>query len=103
MTEPTRIRAQAGPAGTVVRMLFGHDMESGQRKDSAGALVPAWFIQQVVVSHNGAEVLRCHWGPAVAKNPYLQFTLMAAKPGDSVSVAWRDNRGEGRSDTTVVS
>lgn len=102
MSEPSRIRAQAAPAGAVVRVLMNHEMESGQRKDAAGKLVPAWHITEVTVSHNGRPVLTAEWGPAVSKNPYLQLTVKGAKAGDRIGVAWKDNRGASRSDEATV-
>lgn len=100
---PTRIRAQSRPeGGAVVRMLMQHEMESGQRKDPSGRRIPAWHIAQVAVRLNGVVVLDAQWGPAVAKDPYLQFTLKTARPGDRLVVAWTDNRGEQRSDEALV-
>jgi sulfur-oxidizing protein SoxZ len=103
VTQPTRIRAQTSGDRTVVRMLLGHEMESGQRKDAAGQTIPAWFIREVSVLLNGRPVLAAQWGPSVAKNPLVQFSLKGAKPGDRITVAWVDNRGERRSDEGVVS
>ena len=102
MTQPTRIRAQTSGDKTVVRMLLAHEMESGQRKDAAGQTLPAWFIREVSVLLNGKLVLSAQWGPAVARNPLVQFTLKGAKAGDRITVAWIDNRGERRSDEGVV-
>ena len=85
-----------------VKALVSHVMESGQRKDSAGKTIPAWFIQEVTASHNGKTVLSAEWGPAVSKNPFLQFTIKGAKAGDKVSVSWTDNKGDKRSDEATV-
>src|SRR5687768_16596995 len=93
MADPMRIRAQAQGDKTIVRVLMSHEMETGQRKDSAGKIIPAWFIQEVTALHNGKPVLSAEWGPAVSKNPFLQFTIKGAKAGDKVSVSWTDNRG----------
>jgi sulfur-oxidizing protein SoxZ len=102
MADPMRIRAQAQGDKAVVRVLMSHEMETGQRKDSAGKTIPAWFIQEVSASHNGKAVLNAEWGPAVSKNPFLQFTIKGAKAGDKVSVSWVDNKGERRSDEATV-
>lgn len=102
MTSPMRIRAQASGDKTVVRILMIHEMETGFRKDASGKTVPAWFIRDVTASHNGRTVLSAQCGPAVSKDPYLQFTLKGAKPGDKIGVSWKDNRGESRSDETTV-
>lgn len=97
-----RIRAQASGNQATVRVLMNHEMESGQRRDAAGKLVPAWHIQDVTVSLNGRSVMTAEWGPAVSKNPFWQFILKGAKAGDKVGIAWRDNRGETRSQEAVV-
>ncbi|NBR32874.1 MAG: thiosulfate oxidation carrier complex protein SoxZ [Sphingomonadaceae bacterium] len=98
-----RIRAQASGGKATVRVLMSHEMETGQRRDSAGKLVPAWFIQEVSASHNGKPVLTAEWGPAVAKNPFLQFTIKGAKAGDKVSITWKDNKGDTRTDEATIS
>ena len=103
MADPMRIRAQAQGDKTTVRVLMSHEMETGQRKDSAGKIVPAWFIQEVSATHNGKTVMTAQWGPAVAKNPFLQFNIKGAKAGDKVTITWVDNKGDKRSDEATVS
>ena len=103
MADPMRIRAQAQGNNAVVRVLMSHEMETGQRKDSAGKIIPAWHISDVTATHNGKQVLSAEWGPAVAKNPFLQFTIKGAKAGDKVAVTWKDNRGDTRTDEATVS
>jgi len=71
MADPMRIRAQASGDKAIVRVLMSHEMESGQRKDAAGKIVPAWFIQEITASHNGKVVMTSEWGPAVSKNPFF--------------------------------
>jgi len=103
MADPMRIRAQAAGDKTTVRVLMSHEMESGQRKDAAGKLVPAWHIQDVTASLNGKQVFSCEWGPAVSKNPFLQFVIKGGKAGDKVSITWKDNKGDTRTDEATVS
>jgi len=103
MADPMRIRAQAQGAGAVVRVLMSHEMETGQRKDAKGELVPAHFIQTVNASLNGKPVVKAFWGPAVSKNPYLQFKVKGGKAGDKISITWVDNKGEKRTDEVTVS
>ncbi|OGB25544.1 MAG: thiosulfate oxidation carrier complex protein SoxZ [Burkholderiales bacterium RIFCSPLOWO2_02_FULL_57_36] len=98
-----RIRAQAAGDKATVRVLMSHEMESGQRKDAAGKTVPAWHIQEVTATHNGKTVMTAEWGPAVSKNPFLQFTVKGAKVGDKIGVSWKDNKGENRADEATVS
>lgn len=102
MPDPMRIRASVQGDRATVRVLMSHEMETGQRKDAAGNLVPPHYIQSVVATHNGRPVLRAEWGPAVSKNPYLQFQFGGAKAGDTVRITWVDNKGESRSDEVII-
>ena len=102
MADPMRIRAQAAGDKTTVRVLMSHEMETGQRKDTAGKTIPAWFIQEVSASHNGKPVLTAQWGPSVAKNPFLQFSVKGAKAGDKITVNGLDYRGDKRTDEATV-
>ena len=102
MSDPMRIRAQMQGGNAVVRVLMSHEMESGQRKDAAGATIPAWHITEVVAALNGKPVLTAQWGTAMAKNPFMQFTVKGAKSGDRISIVWTDNRGDKRSDEAAV-
>ncbi len=102
MPDPMRIRAQvAGPAATV-RVLMSHEMETGQRRDAAGKVIPAWFIQEVTATHNGKTVLSAQWGPSIAKNPFMQFNVKGAKAGDKIVIVWKDNRGETQTNEAAV-
>ena len=102
MSDPMRIRAQAQGDKTTVRVLVGHEMESGQRKDAAGKIVPAWFIQEISATWNGKTVMSAQWGTAVSKNPFMQFSYKGGTAGDKVVVSWIDNRGDKRSDEAVI-
>jgi sulfur-oxidizing protein SoxZ len=103
MADPMRIRAQAAGDKATIRVLMSHEMESGQRKDGNGKLIPAWHIQDVTATLNGKVVMTAEWGPAVSKNPFLQFTIKGAKAGDKVGVVWKDNKGDTRTDEATVS
>ena len=102
MADPMRIRAQVLADKTTVRVLVSHEMESGQRKDAAGKLVPAHFIQTINATYNGKPVMSAQWGPAVSKNPFVQFSFKGGKAGEKVEVSWVDNKGEKRSDEAVI-
>ena len=103
MADPMRIRAQASGDKATVRVLMSHEMESGQRRDAAGKLVPAWHITEVTATLNGKQVLSAEYGPAVSKNPFMQFVIKGAKAGDKVAVSWKDNKGDSRTDEVTVS
>lgn len=101
MAEPTKIRASIKDGEGDLRFLLAHPMESGQRKDADGALIPPHFIQTLTVAINGKVLVEGQLGPAVSKNPLFAFRLADAKPGDKVTVSWVDNQGDRRSDDAV--
>jgi sulfur-oxidizing protein SoxZ len=103
MADPMKIRASMSGDKVVVKVLMAHEMEGGQRKDSAGKTVPAWFIQNVTATHNGKTVLSAQWGPAVSKNPFLEFRFSGGKSGEKVIVTWVDNKGGTRTDEATIS
>lgn len=102
MSNPTKIRATSKDGFTEVRILASHDMETGQRKDATGTLLPPWFITEMVVKHSERVVLQSEFGTAVAKNPYLAFRFKGGARGDKVVVSWKDNKGDSRTDETVI-
>ena len=103
MADPMKIRAQVAGDKATVRVLMSHEMETGLRRDGAGAVIPAWFIQEVSAAHNGKSVFNAQWGPSVAKNPFMQFNVKGAKAGDKITVVWKDNKGDSRTDEATVS
>ena len=102
MADPMKIRAKSVGDSTEVKVLMSHEMETGQRKDAQGKIIPAWFIQTVSVTHAGKAVLNAQWGPAVAKNPFLSFKFKGGAKGDKVQISWVDNRGDKRSDEATI-
>ena len=103
MADPMKIRASMVGDKVEVKVLMSHEMETGQRKDAKGAVIPAWFIQNVSATHNGKPVLAAEWGPAISKNPFLSFRFSGGKPGEKVVVTWEDNKGEKRTDEATIS
>jgi len=102
MGNPMKIRAANKDGVTEVKVLVSHEMETGQRKDSAGAIVPAWFITELTAKHNDRLVLSSEFGPSVSKNPYLAFKFKGGAKGDKIVVSWKDNKGDTRSDEAVI-
>lgn len=101
-TRPMRIRAVEKDGVVEVKALMSHIMETGQRKDSSGNVVPAHFIDLVEAKCNDKVVLNAQWGPAVSRDPFLQFKFKGGKKGDKVTITWKDNKGESRTDTTEI-
>jgi sulfur-oxidizing protein SoxZ len=102
MSEPMKIRATLQGDIADVRILMMHPMETGQRKTAQGELVPAHFIKNVVVTHNGKTVLDAEWTQAVSRNPFLGLRVKGAKLGDKIGVTWIDNKGDKRTDEATV-
>ncbi len=102
MGNPMKIRAAAKEGTTEVKILISHEMETGQRKDANGAIIPAWFITEWVAKHGDKVVLSGEFGPSVSKNPYLAFRFKGGAKGEKVSVSWKDNKGDSRTDEAVI-
>jgi sulfur-oxidizing protein SoxZ len=102
MSEPMKIRAILQGDTADVRVLMLHPMETGQRKDAKGEIVPLHFIQSVQISHNGKVVLDAQWSQAVSRNPFLGVRVKGARVGDKISVTWVDNKGDKRTDEATV-
>jgi sulfur-oxidizing protein SoxZ len=103
MADPMKIRATLVGDATEVKVLMAHPMETGQRKDAQGKVIPAWHITNVTATHNGKVVLSAQWGPAVAKNPFLAFKFKGGAKGDKISITWVDNHGDKRTDEATIS
>ena len=102
MSEPMKIRATLQGDAADVRILMLHPMETGQRRDAKGEVVPLHFIQSVVITHNGRTVLDAQWSQAISRNPFLGLRIKGAKLGDKISVTWVDNKGDKRTDDANV-
>ena len=102
MADPMKIRAQMKGDTADIRVLMSHAMETGQRKDAAGATVPAHFIQSMTIDVGGKRVVDGQVGGSVSRNPVFGFKMKGAKAGDKVVVSWIDNKGEKRTDEAAV-
>jgi len=88
------MRATLGQGFTDIRVLMTHPMETGQRKDSEGKLVPMHFIQNLIVKVNGKPVIEAQTSQAISRNPVFSFRLKGGAKGDRIEVSWVDNEGE---------
>ena len=103
MATKWKVRAQLKGGETTLKALITHPMETGLRKDKkTGKVIPAHFIQKLVVEHNGKSVLDADWGAAISANPYLSMKFSGAAAGDSVKITWNDNTGASDSHTVTV-
>ena len=91
---PMKMRATLGSGYTDVRVLMTHPMETGQRKDPDGKIIPLHFIQNVTVRVNGKVVMEGEISQAVSRNPVFTFRVKGGAKGDRIEVSWLDNQGE---------
>jgi sulfur-oxidizing protein SoxZ len=91
---PMKMRATLSGGMTEVRVLMTHPMETGQRKDQDGKLVPLHFIQNLTVKVNGKTVIEGQISQGVSRNPVFSFRVKGGAKGDKIEVSWLDNRGE---------
>jgi sulfur-oxidizing protein SoxZ len=94
MSGPMKMRATLAGGNTDVRVLMTHPMETGQRKDADGKLVPLHFIQNVVVKVNGKTVMDGQISQAVSRNPVFTFRVKGGAKGDKIEVSWLDSKGD---------
>jgi sulfur-oxidizing protein SoxZ len=99
---PMKMRATLGSGYTDIRVLMSHPMETGQRKEADGKLVPMHFIQNVTVRMNGKTVVEGQISQAVSRNPVFSFRVKGGAKGDKIEVSWVDNKGESNKTEAVV-
>jgi sulfur-oxidizing protein SoxZ len=102
MSEPIRIRAVARDGMVNVKVVMAHPMETGQRKDPSGKFLPPHYIRNMTATVGGRPVLHAELGPAVSRNPYLEFNFKGAQKGDRLTVSWIDNKGDKRTDEATI-
>jgi sulfur-oxidizing protein SoxZ len=104
MAKFTKIRTRKQEDAVEVVVLVTHPMETGQRKDKDGKVIPAHFIQELTVELNGKLAVEAQTGGAVSENPLLVFRFNPAniKNGDKVKIGWKDNKGGSETAEHVV-
>ena len=75
-----------------IKTLISHVMESGQRRDPAGAVIPRRIINKFTAAFNGKMVFEADWNPAISANPYQSFFYKAKETGEFV-FTWKDDDG----------
>ncbi|MBP1847428.1 sulfur-oxidizing protein SoxZ [Rhizobium petrolearium] len=81
-------------AGEVVsiKTLISHEMESGQRKDKDGKVIPRKIINKFACEFNGTPVFSCDIDPAISANPYFEFSAKLTESG-TFKFTWIDDDG----------
>ncbi|MFV1600371.1 MULTISPECIES: thiosulfate oxidation carrier complex protein SoxZ [unclassified Phaeobacter] len=84
-------KAAAGEAVTI-KTLISHNMESGQRKDKEGNVIPRSIINRFTCEFNGQSVVDVAMEPAISTNPYFQFDATVPEAGEFI-FTWYDDDG----------
>lgn len=82
-------------AGDVVEIktLISHVMETGQRKDQSGKLVPRMIINSFTAKFAGELVFEAELQPGISANPYIAFFMRVPGPGE-FEFTWVDDSGD---------
>jgi len=75
-----------------VKVLISHPMESGQRHDDGGVVIPRKIINRFVATWDGEEVFAADLFPAISANPFLSFSALATSSG-TLALTWVDDDG----------
>ena len=95
MAEKPRIKLpKEAKKGDVIEIktLIAHVMETGLRKDADGKVIPRKIINKFTCEFNGKPVFSVDLEPAVAANPYMQFTAKVDESG-TFRFTWVDDDG----------
>ena len=76
-----------------IKSLVGHVMETGQRRDVDGKIVPRNIINAFAATFNGRTVFEAELQPGISANPYIAFTMKVSGPGELV-FTWADDAGD---------
>jgi len=76
-------------------------METGFRRTQLGELIPRDIIRSLVCTYNGVEVFRADFHPAMAANPLLTFTTVAAESG-TLEFRWTGDNGFSATQTAAI-
>jgi sulfur-oxidizing protein SoxZ len=75
-----------------IKTLVSHVMETGFRKDAQGNAIPRKIVNKFTCEFNGKPVMSCNLEPAIAANPYLQFSAKVEESG-TFKFTWVDDDG----------
>lgn len=93
-------KAAAGETITI-KTLISHKMESGQRKDDAGNVIPRSIINRFTCDFNGQNVVDITLEPAISTNPYLEFEAVVPELGE-FKFTWYDDDGSVYEETKKI-
>lgn len=98
-----KVPKKASPGETItIKTLIRHRMESGQRKDRSGNVIPRSIINRFVADFNGENVIEVDLEPAISTNPYFRFDAVVPESG-TFTFTWYDDDGSVYEKTRSIS
>jgi len=95
MAEKIRLRVPTeAKKGDIIQIktLTSHPMETGLRKDENGKPIPREIIKSFACTFNGKPLFSADLEPAIAANPYLEFTARMEESG-TLAFTWTEDDG----------
>ncbi len=95
MQRPRIKLPDSAKAGEVIEIktLISHVMETGQRRDQDGKLIPRMIINSFSVKFAGKTVFSADLQPGISANPYIAFFMRVPGPGE-LEFTWVDDSGD---------
>ncbi len=75
-----------------VNSIISHPMDIGFFRTKDGDPIPAYFINDVVITYGGDEVARFEWTSGISRDPVVSFSLRADREAP-LTMRWKDNKG----------
>ena len=75
-----------------VNSIVSHPMDTGFFRTREGDPIPAYFINEVVITYGGDEIARFEWTSGISRDPVVSFTLRADREAP-LAMTWKDNKG----------
>ena len=102
VTPRVRVPRDASAGETItIKTLISHPMESGQRKDGDGNVIPRSIINRFTCTFNGETVIDVTLEPAISTNPFFEFQATVPESG-SFEFTWYDDDGDVYTDTKDI-
>lgn len=76
-----------------VRALINHVMETGNRKDANGQVIPRNIVNSLTVTFEDVSIFKAEFGSGISSNPFVAFFMRVTGPGEFV-FTWVDDTGE---------
>jgi len=94
MNKPRIKLPEAAKAGDLIEIktLISHVMETGQRKDPDGKVIPRNIINSFSATFAGDEVFKADLHPGISANPFLSFFMKVPGPGE-FEFTWVEDGG----------